>query len=539
MKKKLVRILMLAAALAVLTVCAFAAETSERTKLDDPTGVQWCEPGLIEFRAGSSTQNEYAIHIYKEGVKDPVSGVTWEVDPDHSVGEDGALRSDLFWEGYWKHEKDDTADCNMDSGTYYFTVQSLGDGKRYSNSEIVKSDNWTYTKPDDLLPAPTDLRWENGYAKWKTVAEDVSGYMIAFYWIDPNTHEKDFVGGISAGSYEETDPEERLEDWMLEEHGKGDYCFAVRTMSQNINDICNSKWSDYSEIYHVDEVYSGVASDLDGLLDSYTGTLTENDKAELKTAIAGMDKDDELWTAMAADKGEEDGVIEKLTALEALVGGPATVEVSKEGMDAEKISIVGANLNQWEGTPTLNISEPKEDVVIPELYNSTVAVKFSMKLDDGTESEEGAQPLDVPVRITMPIPENINPDFLTILHYHQDGTCEEIVFPHTFQKGEQWYVSFVVTSFSDFAMIETVFTTDEDTGELVVSAAEGSKTVMIATYSSNGQMLDCISGTVTDGTARLSLEELHGEPASLKIFWLDENNQPVRAAYEYQDPEGQ
>lgn len=148
MKKKLVRILMLAAALAVLTVCTFAAE-----KLDDPTDVKWCEPSLIEFRAGSSTQNEYAILIYKEGEIVPVLGTTWYTS-SYSVDKDGALHSELFWEGYRKHEENATDDGNMDSDAYYFTVQSLGDGQEYSNSDIVTLGNWIYNKPNRSLDTP-------------------------------------------------------------------------------------------------------------------------------------------------------------------------------------------------------------------------------------------------------------------------------------------------------------------------------------------------------------------------------------------------
>ena len=35
--------------------------------------------------------------------------------------------------------------------------------------------------------------------------------------------------------------------------------------------------------------------------------------------------------------------------------------------------------------------------------------------------------LDVPVKITLPVPSSINPQFLVILHYHADGSMEELM----------------------------------------------------------------------------------------------------------------
>ena len=61
--------------------------------------------------------------------------------------------------------------------------------------------------------------------------------------------------------------------------------------------------------------------------------------------------------------------------------------------------------------------------------------------------------LEVPVKITLPIPETINPDWIAILHYNLDGSYQQVPIK-TYLEGEQWYVSFVLTSFSDFTMTE-------------------------------------------------------------------------------------
>ena len=178
---------------------------------------------------------------------------------------------------------------------------------------------------------------------------------------------------------------------------------------------------------------------------------------------------DALYDAMLVDQnaqrdnddGSRNGVIDKIAELEEAAGGPAEVEVTKDGFTADDISVVGANLNKnssddpdaSEDKITLVVSEPKgENHVIPELYNSTIAVSFSMELQENDETYKGQ--LKVPVQVTLPIPDTINPDFLVILHYGQDGGVPVPIYPHIFKgKDGRYFASFVLDHFSDFAMV--------------------------------------------------------------------------------------
>ena len=150
--------------------------------------------------------------------------------------------------------------------------------------------------------------------------------------------------------------------------------------------------------------------------------------------------------------------MDKIAQLEAAVGVDTSIAVSDDApaIDPSDISIVGAGLNTLEDSSegiTLNIGAPKnEDHVLPALYDSTVSVSFSMDLDNVADTEN----LDVPVKITLPIPESINPLFLVILHYHANGYMEEITPYISYENGKH-YASFVLTSFSDFVMIEPIF----------------------------------------------------------------------------------
>ena len=95
----------------------------------------------------------------------------------------------------------------------------------------------------------------------------------------------------------------------------------------------------------------------------------------------------------------------------------------KESFSLDKVAIVGASLNKKEEDTqdvALVIGSPKSEDVIPELYDSTLSVKFSMEL----VGVENSHALAVPVQVTLPIPSNINPVFLHILHYMQDGGVE-------------------------------------------------------------------------------------------------------------------
>ena len=63
-------------------------------------------------------------------------------------------------------------------------------------------------------------------------------------------------------------------------------------------------------------------------------------------------------------------------------------------------------------------------------------------------------PLKVPVRITVPIPESINPEFFCVLHYLENGEVEEFLYPDMEIDEANRTASFTVTSFSTFVLAE-------------------------------------------------------------------------------------
>ena len=498
-------------------------------------------PGTMGFKAVSPFQDRARWKIYKDGNdSEPVMSITHRWN-SQSMGE--YKYSDHFAQGYWYDDGRATADHNMESGTYYFTVQALGDGETYLNSEIAESEKWTYVKPDTALAVPTNLRWDGRVAKWDNPnsADGSYAYCVEFYY------KVEEYGGINyrnAGGIESrfgAEPEMELENWALEEHGSGEYYFRVRVLSEDITKVCNSPWSELSPVKSITDVVGKANTALDAALGKYqTGELTEDKKTALKNEVAAaQDENKSLETAMAADQGQENGTIAKIKALEELVGGAAKVAVAKDapkGLNAEDVSIVGASLNTTvKETVTLNIGSATSDTPIRnEQYHNTI--RFSMKLDGVAEKDDGHQELDVPVQITLPVPEGINPDFLVLLHHRQDGTWEQIMMPRLIwnESNRQWYVSFIVTSFSDFAMAEQrelgLKNVNQAAGKATVVIDQKTAQVVVAVYSAQGQMLGSTVHTPTADEATSGLVWLDlptKESAStIRAFLLDKNGKP-------------
>lgn len=549
--------------LLLMTVPAFAAETAENTGLTQlamPTELSWGRdydwdsetynevPGFISWKRETPTQNQYQIIVYSRDTDEKVSNVIHHYPADFTSP---YFSSSQFVEGYWYDEYQATADHNFDSGTYYFTVQALGDGVKYSDSEIATSPVWTYTKPTAILATPTNLHWKGRESHWdlpgdtSDAAGYAGGYVVEYYWYDVESQKYISVDGTSCpGLYSVSESlQDYLEDYGIEKYGIGQYYFRVRTLSSDITKVRNSLWSGLSPVYNLREISSDIDGTLNSILGNYATSdeLADSEKTALKEELWAQTDTDSLDASMAADQTNS-GTVSKIEELEYLVGGPANVNVSEdapEGLDFGSISIIGANLNtEGAATATLNVSAPSLDAgLIPEQYGNTV--QFSMKLDGVAETEQKQQ-LKVPVKITMPVPYGINPDFLVLLHFHSDGTYEEIQFPYVFEKNGQTFVSFVVTSFSDFAFAQRKFgisAMDVKKGTVTAAVATGTPATLVAAVYENGCMTGADTKTLTaddkaDGqtwTFTLSLPTLT-QGAQVKLFLFDSTGTPLYEA---------
>ena len=422
-----------------------------KTKLSTPTELQWNK--ATEWGWNQETGESYTYPVDKPGsslwkcgeiMQGEFEVVFYQLMAD---GTSNRLGSHWYYVGsethYEYYSVDGMDNLDPETGDYYFTVQAIGDGVSYINSDIVKSDIWHYVRPEAHMGTCYDLQWNWPKGNWNASANTEDPRYAIEVLYAPVSFEEPYTRYRSYG-WNDTWFELDNEDIEV-----GYYYFRVRVMSDDITKAANGPWSALSPVFKVTHVSDQVSVDLDSILGN-TESMTEE---EIRQSVQELDTE-ELRKSMEADKGAS-GVIDALVELEAAVGGPAAVSVSEEAaaFDASKVSIVGANLNNVaeEETPvTLVIDKPQKEHVVDTMYDNAVAVSFSMTLDNVEDTKN----LAVPVMITLPVPANINPDFLVVLHYAQDGSVAERILPHIFREGAQWYASFTLTSFSDFIMTQ-------------------------------------------------------------------------------------
>lgn len=512
-------------------------------QLDAPTDLSWAGdyPGDIRCKPGALFQDLLLWTLYQVGNPTPLArretAYSGRYDPD------SWRVDDLFWRSYRDYP-------DRESGDYYFTVQAVGDEEQYKDSPVVTSPIWHYERPEAELTAPTGLHWEGQTACWSDEsnhAADLYGYEIQFRCVAPET------GAETGTKYTLTMDElssnrlkHTLQDWVKDLLGSGTCQFRLRAVSGDITRFRHSQWSAFSAESTQLTAPSTVAKALDQLLTDYTPSegaeLTEKQTAALKSAVAA--KKDELASTLCTGDGGSTEVADKLQALEALVGGPATVTVTgdapKEIKDAQNgVSIVGASLNGTaESAVTLKIDKAEavsaETPINPAQYHNTIPFSMTLK---GVNAPAQHQSLAVPVLITLPLPGSIHPSFLVLLHKIGD-TWEEI-FPYQVFYDEtlrQNCVRFTVTSFSDFAFAQRLFCGIEDMdpvdGQLTVCATADVKRVVAAVYDGSGKQLDCAASAIENGgTLTLDLPALK-TGAAVRVFFLNKNGQPVCPAAE-------
>lgn len=461
-------------------------DTTGKKQLGTPTEVQWGKE--YTWALNEQTGN------WEVGLRDHAGCMTWRrAEPDQGEArvkiydEEGTLVNSgwcVFGSTYKPEYRsiDNFIMMDPESGTYYFTVQSRADNTGYYSSNVAESGTFKYTKPNKQLGSCSNMTWNWPYLNWTAPAGAAEGttYDVEYYYSETPDGEKQWVGG----SWGMSGCEDWIYDEVIADNGSGYYYFRVRAITHDITKVCNGPWSDYSEAFNLNEQVQNVKQDLDNI-------STKAGEEEIRQSVQDLDTD-ALKGAMLADKGS-DGVIDQLTELENAVGGAAPVTVRDEvAIDGNKVSVVGANLNDAAAESTdpiaLVLDKPEKDHVLDAAYDNSVAVSFSMTLDN----VEDAENLAVPVKVTIPVPDGVNPNFLVILHYKQNGEIEELmdgIGAHVYKEGGQWYASFVLTSFSDFAITQFAEKT-EDNGGLTTGVTWEFTSHNALKISGNGDMDD-------------------------------------------------
>ena len=320
---------------------------------------------------------------------------------------------------------------------------------------------------------------------------------------------------------------------MLSDFGSGYYSVQIRALSGDVTKARPSEWSELSMARY-------IASESDDLATIVDRVDEKSDQLNLQLAINNVRKFGtyKLVELMSADQNNT-GAVASIVELEDITGNYAQIVVSggmSELFPEERIQVVGAGLNVDLGqTVVFHLGAAHADEVPSSLYSH--AVRFSMQLLDtnGASLTPSGTKLQVPAKITLPVPETMNPSFLVILHHRMDGTVETIPSLSVRKVGKQWYASFVVTDFSDFTMAEQnaflkasrysdgvsvsyrFLSGDVKTAFCVVREASGRPCAVAA-----------LEPSQTSTTAQIPC----AGAASVKLFLLDKNRVPVSAALE-------
>ena len=210
-----------------------------------------------------------------------------------------------------------------------------------------------------------------------------------------------------------------------------------------------NKFSTYSFI-KVDEQQNGPKTMIDVLND------IEDTPEAIAEAFDSSEKMTELAESIVSDSDIEEVVKVKESAYAeanniTIVSPVVSEAATKLGADMTKIQVVGAGLNAKAGeTVKLSIDVPEKPVEVESNFEDSVQLEIKLYING--ESKNGK--LMIPISITVPVPEGINPEKLAIIHVHGDGTKEEI---ETLRFNDDKTVTFCVTSFSTF-----VFSNDKD-----------------------------------------------------------------------------
>ena len=416
------------AVMAAFLSAAMAFNSLAATKLATPTGVQWSseEEALPQWNAVDGAAGKYQVEAYLNNERIYNSTHHYSTTHLEEVYEAGGFTS-------WVNE----------SGIYKFRVMALGDDANTLDSDWSDySEDWDFVKADVQFDAPTNAHWEGTYVCWDEpeIPAEYDSYLKG-YEVRIFGDERELV--VHHNVFPNYDTADDMEDPDVKE-----WTFSVRAISNTPSKIFHSEMA-YSDGYDAEEENAAVSDTIDSILGSENADDLLNAPEKLSQSIG------ELQVAMQTD----DAILEQVKTLEeeyaqakgvTLSENAVAEDVAEMGFNGKDVTIVGALLNAAEDNAkvTLNIKKPaKEEMIDATAYKNAIQLDFHLEgIDPG--------PLKVPVRITVPIPESINPEFFCVLHYLENGKVEEFLYPDMEIDEANRTASFTVTSFSTFVLAE-------------------------------------------------------------------------------------
>ena len=406
------------------------------------TNLRWSEdtPGEAVFYNPNDENVSFVLHYYKDGQH--VS--TWNTSIHGAREVSLPVYSNIY-----------------ESGEYTYVVETFGYGVEKdwdlsSGCISEKSPIFSYTRPSEQIEAPKNIIWSTeGVLSWDKV-EHARSYDSELAYADDSMA----LGyrQVAGFGWSET-----YEDYSEEMASGYDYYARVRAVSENINLYANSNFSDWVAFDG-----SATVGSANGKLDQAfgDGVTTENAQAVANAVKASFEDETakgELQVAMQTDIKTQEKIKDLEEAYKTSMGLETAVNPSDDiGVDASSVSLLGAALNATEngGSVTFNMSKPDEETQKDLITNSRFSKAIVLDLELEGAGITAGEPLAIPVTVTMPAPEGIDINRLTVLHYNVDNSTYEHL---QVRKNSDGTISFTVTHFSNFVFGEKQ-QTSENTG---------------------------------------------------------------------------
>lgn len=412
-----------------------ASDTTEvKTPLAAPTDLAWGDNYKITYKPADVNHSVYQVELYKDNV------LVNTISSSNRAGADGIIEDTCVWREI------------KESGTYKLRVKAVHawDDTTHTDSDWSAYLEKTYNRPSNQL-GTTTAEWDAekaGQINFKLVANEAIYY--AHIYKDGQSKGSIAVNAVTSGK-----PGDMVSmdlSSVIAQYGEGKYYVKMRAMSADLDTIAHGEEGPMSAVYDT----SKKASDLSDILADAIENQTPTQAVETLTTNAGADEIQEAMQTSDSFRGQVEELEKRYIAEKNITTGTEVSEAAEKYVNADKVKMVGAALNAAGGSVKLNIDVTPEDKKVSLASGYLKNVQMDIKLVNGsTEIHE----LKIPVSVTIPVPAGIDVRQLAILHYHQDGTVERVVF-HVNGDGT---VTFTVKDFSTFVFAEE--TADSDGGK--------------------------------------------------------------------------
>ncbi len=433
--------------------------------------------GAVSYTPSDNTY--YMIWFEKQGeggTWTPKNGIGYGWTNPSSAGVDNLFRtydaennicSDMFF----------VSNVAFSTGTYRFTIGAATNSSLIRTAVLSDPSETLTLDYSTTLDAPANPRWDSdvqGLAHWDAV-EGAIGYNVVIQSRNTKFYTSYTVPGTSLNVSN-----------SITNAGRGNYVFQVRAISGDLSQKGSSLYSDESPVMGLsansitaisDVSTASAATDnmnIDSLTDDNKNAINEavdTLKSSYETASAKTD----LRNAIQADPDTQEmikGLAEFYAAANDITyRAPDVAEDVR--IDSTNIKVIGAELNVSTGSSVqLKLTNPTTQPNYSSVYSSVLAFNMSLVDGEGNPIEKETN-LDVPTTIKLPVPDDMDPITLRILHYINGNSNPEVIYPAFETINGQLMAVFTVNRFSLFAFAEETSNSGGNTSQNQGTVAYG------------------------------------------------------------------